>query len=150
MFLRSCFLLCLCLLLPLSAVAQNNGTARVGEYEIFYNLLPTSFLHPQVAEGYGIVRSRGHGLLRITVIRHLPDGHTQAVDARVDGQMSSLTGQIQGLSFRTLRVAGDEGFPSVAVFRFSHDDPMRFNLRVHYAAGQPPHELNFIGRLYMD
>ena len=149
-FLLSGFLLFLLSLMPLTLLAQDKNMERVGEYEIYYDVLPTSFLNPQVAQGYGVVRSKGQGMIRVTVLHRLADGTSEPVKARVSGHAGNLAGQLNGLSFHTHEVGQNQGIFNLATFRFAHDDPMRFNLRVTYDSKKPSHELAFIRRLYMD
>lgn len=149
-FLLSGFLLVALSLLPLTLLAQDKNMERVGDYEIYYDVLPTSFLNPQVAQGYGVVRSKGQGMIRVTVLHRLADGSSKPVNARVSGHAGNLAGQLNGLSFHTHQVGQNQGIFNLATFRFVHDDPMRFNLRVTYDSKKPAHELAFIRRLYMD
>jgi len=149
-FFLSGFLLLVLSLLPLTLLAQDKNMERVGDYEIYYDVLPTSFLNPQVAQGYGVVRSKGQGMVRVTVLRRLADGSGEPVKARVSGHAGNLAGQLNGLSFHTHEVGQSQGFFNLATFRFAHDDPMRFKLRVTYDSKKPAHELAFIRRLYMD
>lgn len=151
--LQNFLLASLCLLLaasPAFVAAAQEGVERVGDYEIYYNVLPTSFLNPQVAEGYKIVRSKGQGMVRVTVLHRLVDGSSEPVKARVSGHAGNLAGQLNNLGFHTHQVGQDQGFVNLATFRFAHDDPMRFNLRVTYDSKKPAYELSFIRRLYMD
>lgn len=149
-FLLAGFLLLLLNFLPLTLLAQDKNMERVGEYEIYYDVLPTSFLNPQVAQGYGVVRSKGQGMVRVTVLHRLKDGTSKQVNARVSGHAGNLAGQLNGLSFHTHQVGQNQGVFNLATFRFAHDDPMRFNLRITYDSKKPAHELSFIRRLYMD
>jgi len=143
-------LLLLICLLPLTAQAGQQGNLRqVGDYSIHYDVVPTAFLDPQVAQGYGITRSRGQGLLRITVLKKEGE-QLKPVRAMVSGQVGNLAGQTNSLSFRQVEVGQDEGYSTLATFRYSHDEPLRFNLQVGYAAGQPSEELHFIRRLYIE
>lgn len=149
-FLLSGLLLVALSFLPITLLAQDKNMERVGEYEIYYDVLPTSFLNPQVAQGYGIVRSKGQGMVRVTVLHRLADGTSKQVNARVSGHAGNLAGQLNGLSFHTHQVGQNQGIFNLATFRFAHDDPMRFNLRVTYDSKKPAYELSFIRRLYMD
>ncbi|HKM15201.1 MAG TPA: DUF4426 domain-containing protein [Marinospirillum sp.] len=149
-FLLSGFLLVALSFLPLTLLAQDKNMEKVGDYEIYYDVLPTSFLSPQVAQGYSVVRSKGQGMVRVTVLHRLTDGSSEPVKARVSGHAGNLAGQLNGLSFHTHEVGQNQGIFNLATFRFVHDDPMRFNLRVTYSSKQPAYELAFIRRLYMD
>lgn len=134
----------------LTLLAQDKNMEKVGDYEIYYDVLPTSFLSPQVAQGYNVVRSKSQGMVRVTVLHRLADGSSEPVKARVSGHAGNLAGQLNGLSFHTHEVGQNQGFFNLATFRFVHDDPMRFKLQVTYSPQQPAYELAFIDRLYMD
>jgi hypothetical protein len=42
---------------------------QVGDYQIHYNTFTTSFLQPQVAKAYNIVRSRYQAMINISVLK---------------------------------------------------------------------------------
>ncbi|WP_416886351.1 DUF4426 domain-containing protein [Marinospirillum sp.] len=131
-------------------LAQNSNVERVGEYVIYYDVMPTPFLEPNIAQAYQITRSRGLGLMRVSVVRERPDGQREPVQARVSGHASTLAGQISSLNFRNVQ-AGQEGYSAaVASFRYQHDEPLRFDLTVHYANGQPAQRLQFLRRLLIE
>lgn len=137
-------------LLSASVWAQNTNVERVGEYVIYYDVMPTPFLEPHIAQAYQITRSRGLGLMRVSVVRERADGQREPVQARVSGHASTLAGQLSSLNFRNVQ-AGQEGYSAaVASFRYQHDEPLRFDLMVHYANGQPAQRLQFLRRLYID
>lgn len=141
------FLLCL---LPWTSFAgQNSNFRQLGDYTLYYDVVPTAFLDPQIAQAYGVTRSQGQGLLRITVL-HKQGDQLKPVRAMVSGQVGNLAGQTNSLSFRQVEVGQNEGYSTLATFRYTHDQPLRFNLQVSYAAGQPPEELHFIRRLYIE
>lgn len=122
---------------------------QVGDYQIHYSAVNTSFLPRDVAEEHGIQRSPAMALLNVSVLEVEEDGSTLPVTASVEGRVGSL-GEAGGspLAFRSLRI-GDT--PSqVAVFRIQDDEPMRFDLRVRYDRNAPPTEVSFIQRFYID
>lgn len=137
----------LALLLTLPAQAQQYE--QVGDYQIHYSAVNTSFLPEEVAREHGIQRSQVMALLNVSVMEELEDGSTRPVTASVDGRIGGLEGgDATPLSFRPLRI-GDT--PSqVAVFRIHEDEPMRFDLRVRYDRNAAPAEVSFIQRFYID
>jgi hypothetical protein len=137
----------LALLLTLPAQAQQYE--QVGDYQIHYSAVNTSFLPEEVAREHGIQRSQVMALLNVSVMEELEDGSTRPVTASVDGRIGGLDGgDATPLSFRPLRI-GDT--PSqVAVFRIHEDEPMRFDLRVRYDRNAAPAEVSFIQRFYID
>ncbi|EPC00119.1 hypothetical protein L861_08110 [Litchfieldella anticariensis FP35 = DSM 16096] len=137
------------LLLTLSAdLVSAQQFERVGDYQIHYSAVNTSFLTPEVAAAYDIQRSQVQALLSISVRQELDDGSTRAVNATVNGQVSNLAGQIQELSFRTVRE--DEAIYHLATFRIQEDEALRFNLDVTYDRNQEPANISFMQRFYFD
>lgn len=119
-----------------------------GDYQIHYNTVTTSFLQPEVAQAYDIVRSRYQALVNITVLKVNADGSTTPVNAIVTGEAGNLAEQSRSLSFRTIRE--QEAIYSIATFRFTEDEPTRFRLQVRADPNLPPYELTFIDRFYAD
>ncbi|WP_310697813.1 DUF4426 domain-containing protein [Marinospirillum sp.] len=145
--------LILCLAgIPLAVSAADQERVReVGDYRIFYDVLPTSFLDPQLAQAYGLTRSKGLGLLRITVMKKREDGSLEPVEhPRVSGQAGNLVGQTRPLSFREIEVGQGEGYSTLSTFRYSGDESIRFNLKVKYASGEPAERLDFVRRLNIE
>lgn len=121
---------------------------QVGDYQIHYSAVNTSFLTPEVAAAHDIQRSQVLGLLSVSVREELDDGTTQAAMAMVNGEVGNLAGQSQGLSFRTVR--DGEAIYHIATFRIQVDEPMHFRLDVTYDRNQPPADVAFIQRFYID
>lgn len=122
---------------------------QVGDYQIHYSAVNTSFLPEAVAREHGIRRSPAMALLNVSVLEEREDGTTRAVPATVNGRVGVL-GDDDGtpLSFRTLR-SGDT--PSqVAVFRIDDDEAMRFDLEVRHDRNAEPARVSFIQRFYIE
>ncbi|GGX85461.1 hypothetical protein GCM10007160_11090 [Litchfieldella qijiaojingensis] len=137
------------LLLMLSAgLVSAQQFEQVGNYQIHYSAVNTSFLPADVAAAYDIQRSQIQALLNISVREELEDGSTRPVNATVNGNVGNLAGQLQSLSFRTVR--DDDAIYHLATFRIQEDEPMRFNLNVTYDRNQEPASINFVQRFYID
>lgn len=145
---KNFFIAGLFLLATFSLPAIASSPVKIGDYLIHYNVMATAELNPQVAQGYGITRSKGFGFVRVTVNKQGENGKLLPVDARVSGQVSNLAGQLQSLGFKSHAVGQDLGHFNLATFRYTPEDPLRFNLKVTYEGGKPAAELNFIERIY--
>jgi len=143
----SALIMGLMLLMTLPAHAQQYE--QVGDYQIHYSAVNTSFLPEEVAREHGIQRSQVMALLNVSVVEERDDGSTRPVTAPVDGRVAGLDGgDAQPLSFRSVRI-GDA--PSqVAVFRIREDEPMRFDLTVRHDRNAEPAEVSFVQRFYID
>ncbi|ASK20735.1 MAG: DUF4426 domain-containing protein [Vreelandella alkaliphila] len=134
------------LLLATQAVAEQ--LVRIGDYEIHYSAVATSFLTPEVAQAHGIQRSAGLGLVNVSVRERQEDGSTRAVNASVQGHVTGLTDAQESLSFRTVH-DGDATY-HLATFALRHDEPTRFNLDVRYDRNASPERVSFIQRFYIE
>lgn len=133
-------------LLPLAGQAQQ--FEQVGDYQIHYSAVSTSFLSSSVAEAHGIQRSPALALLNVSVLEEV-DGQLRPVNAPVSGSVGEVQGsKQQPLSFRTLR--SGETQSQIAVFRIRDDEPMHFTLEVRYDRNREPAEVNFIQRFHID
>lgn len=128
--------------------AQAEQFERFGRYQVHYSAVNTSFLTPEVAAASGIQRSRVQALLNVSVREEQPDGTTRPAQASVEGRVGNLAGQSQPLSFRSVREDG--AIYHLATFRILEGEPMRFDLSVRYDRNEPPGEVSFIQRFYID
>ena len=65
-------------------------TKVFGDYDVHYNVLNSTFISPEVAKAYGIVRGKNRALINIAVRRRLDKGVTTAKKAIVNGNSSDL------------------------------------------------------------
>lgn len=131
---------------PLSSQAQQ--FEQVGDYQIHYSAVSTSFLPQSVADAHGIQRSPAMALLNVSVLEEV-DGELRPVNASVSGTVGEVQGRERAaLNFRALREGNTQS--QVAVFRIRDDEPMHFALEVRYDRNREPAEVNFIQRFHID
>ena len=121
---------------------------RVGDYDIHYSAINSSFLTPEVAQANNIQRSANRGLVNVSVRERQEDGSTLPVNASVQGHVSGLTGAQEPLNFRTVH-EGDATY-HLAPFTLRDDEAMRFELSVRYDRNAAPEPVSFIQRFYID
>lgn len=128
--------------------AQAQQFEQVGDYQIHYSAVSTSFLPQSVAEAHGIQRSPAMALLNVSVLEET-DGELRPVNVSVRGSVGEVQGSEQeSLSFRTLRSGDTQS--QIAVFRIRDDEPMQFALEVRYDRNREPAEVNFIQRFHIE
>jgi hypothetical protein len=137
-------------LMLLAGTAAAQQYEQVGNYQVHYSAVSTSFLPEEVAREHNIQRSQVMALLNVSVLEEREDGTTRAVPVSVNGMVGGLASSDARtpLSFRTLR-SGDA--PSqIAVFRIHDDEAMRFDLEVRHDRNAEPARVSFIQRFYID
>lgn len=129
--------------LGLAAAAGAEQFQRLGEYQAHYNVLPTTFLNPEVAADYGITRARDRALVNVAVVH--PE--TGPVQATVTGTFKDLLGTVRELEFTEV-VEGDAVY-YLATLTHGDRETMRFAIDVRTPDGRT-HALTFQQKLYWE
>lgn len=129
--------------LALMTVARAEQKQDLGDWEIHYIALNSTFLTPEIAKHYGIVRSRYNALINISVL----DKQSKVAQSVVlRGQARNLLGVVKTLSFKQVR-EGDAIY-YLAVLPFSDQEQYRFTVEV--SDGQTQKNLTFQHKFYAD
>lgn len=112
------------LLVLLPGPARSEQSIHFGPLEVHYILLASTFLEPEVAARYGIVRARNRGLVNLTVL----SGSGTPRRAGLRGVLTNLLGQRIELSFEELR--DGPAIYYVASFRYTDAELLRFEIEV--------------------
>lgn len=129
----------LLLMLPSWALAQQSE--RFGEYEIHYSAIPTGLLNDEVAQSYGILRSRTRGMIMVTILR---DG--EPVSANVDVMARDVDDELTEIGARRVRESGWVSY--VGTFPVAEGDALTFEVTVRPHAGGGPFEMAFRQTFY--
>ena len=130
-------------LLLLAVGSQAERKAVFGEYAVHYTVFNTKFLRPEIAERYGVERARDRALANVSVL----DAAGRAIDVPVTGFFRNLLGQVEPLSFRTVR-AGDSTY-YLASLTYPHAEALRFEI-VADLPGHGPATVSFQQTLYWE
>lgn len=116
-----------CLLLFSNPIAYAEQFKKAGDYKIHYNALNTDMLQPEVAQSYGIVRSKTRGMLNVAVRKK-----KQAVPAQVTATVRNLNQQLQTLEMNRVEEGStdNKAIYYVGVFSFANGDNMDFEIQV--------------------
>jgi hypothetical protein len=134
-------MLLMALMLPLSAIAEQKKT--LGNWDVHYIVLNTTFLEPQVAKAYDLVRSRNNALVNISV---LDRRSKEAQSVVMTGAASNLLGRKTSLEFRKIQ-EGDSIY-YLSVLPFDDEELYRFDIQI--VAGKNNQRLKFQQKLYKD
>lgn len=100
---------------------------KLGDWDVHYIVINTSFLTPEVARAYGLQRSKYQGLVNISVL----DSDTKkAQNVDVSGSATNLIGTQKELTFRMVQ-EGDAIY-YLAVLPFRHQEKYRFNIDIKH------------------
>ena len=85
-----------------------NSFAQFGQYVVQVNAMSTADLTPEIAQGYGIVRSPNQALVNLVVLRKADDSQ-KPVGGNVTVSAANLTGQLKNLELREINELTDGG-----------------------------------------
>ena len=135
-----CLTMCMLFLTPLVQAEQKKD---IGNWEVHYMALTSTFLTPQVALNYDIVRSRYNGLINISV---LDKKSKTAQSVVLNGEAKNLLGVVKNLSFQ--QVTEGESIYYLATLSFSDQELYRFNITINDGTDQQT--LKFQHKFYSD
>lgn len=115
----------------------------LGSWDVHYIALNTTFLTPQVAKKYSIVRSKFNGLINISVLDR-KDKSAQSVV--LTGKAKNLLGVVKSLKFK--QVTEGKAIYYLAVLPFSDQEQYRISIDINDGLDQ--RTLKFQHKFYVD
>jgi hypothetical protein len=116
---------------------------KLGDWEVHYVLVPTTFLNKDIAADYQIERGRDRALVNISVL----DGSGNPVVADVTGQVTNLLSQTEQLEFN--EVTEGPAVYYLADVRHTDRDILRFEIQI-VPPDQTTQLLKFQQRVYWE
>lgn len=124
--------------------ASPNRQQAFGDLTVHYNAFASGLLQPSIAAEYGLIRSKGQGIINVTAIR---GGKT--VPVRVEGTVADLTGRQKVLDFRP--VSENSSVNYIAQFAVEPDTSATYVFTINVKAnGEEPHALSFNQQIFSD
>lgn len=122
-------------------------TRTFGDDTVHFSVFNTSFLSPDVARSYGIVRGRDRFLINVAV-QHRDGNQQRAIRAEVSGTTSDLIHRTP-LEFR--EVIEQDAVYYIAEFTIDTKEERRdFRLQVNTATRTLPYDIQFNKKLYRE
>ncbi len=140
---------CTAILALLLAIAQPGSAATLesGRFTVYYTVVNTTFVDPETAARYGLVRARDRAFLNIAVRERLPSGEDRATTAMLEGRSWDFF-QNQPLEFREI-IEGDAIY-YIADFEFNDGEIRFFNLLFAPEGESRSQQLKFHQKIYAE
>ncbi len=130
-------------LFALAGKVSAEQKVALGTWDVHYIALNTTFLTPEIAKNYGIVRSKYNGLINVSVL----DKQSQlAQNVILSGEARNLLGVTKKLSFK--QVKEGEAIYYLAVLPFSDQEHYRINVDIN--DGKSQQKLKFEHKFYAE
>ncbi|GAB3011167.1 DUF4426 domain-containing protein [Bowmanella dokdonensis] len=125
------------------SVAQAEQMVKLGDWDVHYMALTSSFLTPEVARTYGIQRSKYNALINISVLDAQSKKPQNLV---VEGVAKNLLGTTKKLNFK--EIIEGEAIYYIAVLPFR--DQEQYNFIIELSDGNQQEVLSFRQKFYAD
>lgn len=145
------FLLSLLVALPFAlttTVHANNSPLQLDGYEVHYSAVPSTFLDAETARQYDLTRSRGVGLLNVSVHRTDGENGPEPITVQLQGTATNEARQVKDLSFK--RVQEDDAIYYLAQFRYREGKTMVFEIEAAPYGEASTLPVRFSRELYHD
>jgi len=127
------------------ANTESGGQFKVlGNWEVHYIAFPSTFIQPNVAKAYGVVRNDNKALINISVLAK--DQVKTAQQVQMTGVAKNLLGNKQDLEFKQV-VDGDAVY-YLAQLNYYNEDVYRFDIQIKQ--GDKLQVLQFQQKFYVD
>ncbi|GHD40332.1 protein of unknown function [Marinobacter persicus] len=143
----SAFLLAFCSLL-LASLPAAAGEKDFGDYQVHWSVFPSTFLSPEVAQANDLTRSRGIGIVNISIMKEDENGQPQPVNGQVEGKVSNDIQQVKFLAFR--RIQEGDAVYFIAQYQYSSGELMTFNVEARPRGQNEAMPLRFTHTLFSD
>lgn len=119
-----------------------------GDYELHYNVFPSTFITPEVAKAYKIKRSKSKGMMNLSVVKNLDNKNT-GVEAEFEVMVNNLLGQRKKINLKKIS-ENDGAIYYIAVFDVSHREVVNFNILAKPKNAKLRLEVKFNKEFYTD
>ena len=124
---------------------QAQQSERFGPYELHYSVVHSTFLQPEVASQYQIVRGKERGILNLAIREHLDDGTTRARSAKLEGRTWDL---FQNQFFEFSEIREGEAIYYIGQFKFSDEELRFFDVTFAPEGATRSYEFRFQQKVY--
>ncbi|GIU11948.1 DUF4426 domain-containing protein [Shewanella morhuae] len=130
----------------LCGVANAEQKETIGNFDIHYMALGSTFLTPSIAKSYGIQRSSYRGIINIAVLDN-SETNKPAVPVEITGVANNLLDARINLTFKEIR-EGDAIY-YIAEIPYRDDQEINFNIAIKHS-NQLNTNLQFKQKFYVE
>lgn len=129
-----------------AAYDKSNHQVTYGDYEINYSVFNSTFLTPEVASAYKIIRSPKTALVNISVVKKHKDGRRTGETAKINGTEFDLIIK-KNLKFRLIQEKNAVYY--LAEIDIQNKIPVYFSIQIQPDVTRSPYKLDFKKVLYV-
>ncbi|NWN92838.1 DUF4426 domain-containing protein [Marinobacter adhaerens] len=131
-----------------ASLPAHAGSEDFGDYLVHWSVFPSTFLTPEIAEANNLQRSKGIGIVNISIMEEGENGFIKPVSGQVEGKVSNDIQQVNFLAFRRIQEGDSVYF--IAQYQYSSGELMTFNVTARPTGHSQDLSVRFAHTLYND
>jgi hypothetical protein len=135
------------LLTLISVHAMAEQAQQFGPYKVHYSVVNTTFVQPEVAARYQIVRGKERAFLNLSIREQLEDGSSRALAAKLEGRTWDL---FQNQFFEFQEIREQDAIYYIGTFEFSDEEIRFFNVQILPEGAERSYQLKFQQKVYVE
>lgn len=131
-----------------ASLPAHAGSEDFGDYQVQWSVFPSTFLTADIAKANNLQRSKGIGIVNISVMQEDENGVTKPVAGQVEGQVSNDIQQVKFLAFRRIQEGDSVYF--IAQYQYASGELMTFNVTARPTGHREELPVRFVHTLFSD
>lgn len=132
----------------LLSLPAHAGSEDFGDYQVHWSVFPSTFLTPETAKANNLQRSKGIGIVNISIMQENENGIPEPVTGQVEGKVSNDIQQVKFLAFR--RITEGDSVYFIAQYQYSSAELMTFNITARPSGHSKDLQVRFAHTLFSD
>ncbi len=132
----------------LLSFSAHAGSENFGAYQVHWSVLPSTFLTPETAKENNLQRSKGIGIVNISIMQENENGILKPVTGQVEGKASNDIQQVRFLAFR--RITEGDSVYFIAQYQYSSAELITFNITARPSGHGQDLQVRFAHTLFND
>ncbi|OHY81452.1 hypothetical protein BCA33_11160 [Marinobacter sp. AC-23] len=132
----------------LLSLPAHAGSESFGDYQVHWSVLPSTFLTAETAKANNLQRSRGIGIVNISIMQENESGVLKPVSGQVEGKVSNDIQQVKFLAFR--RIQDGDSVYFIAQYQYSSGELLTFNVTARPTGHSRELPVRFAHTLFSD
>ncbi len=125
----------------------NEHSKSFGEYTVLVNAITTDQLPVEVAQGYGISRSKNQAMLNVSIQKITPMG-TSPVAAKVAVAVKNLNNQLKDFDVREIKETEPDAIYYIGQVSVNHEETLIFDIDVQTEGSTQPMLISYRQRFF--